>query len=121
MRAVVFAYHNVGSRCLSVLLAHGMDVALVVTHDDNPDENIWFDSVERLARWHDLPVVKPADPNTGSFRRPRALAGTGLPVLVLLSADACLLHCLKSRHAAPSTCTGRCCPGTAVACRSTGP
>jgi methionyl-tRNA formyltransferase len=31
-RAVVFAYHNVGYRCLSTLLAHGIDVALVVTH-----------------------------------------------------------------------------------------
>ena len=27
--AVVFAYHNVGYRCLSVLLAHGVEVALV--------------------------------------------------------------------------------------------
>lgn len=67
MRAVVFAYHNVGCRCLSVLLAHGIDVALVVTHDDNPKETIWFDSVERLANWHDLPVAKPADPNTAEF------------------------------------------------------
>jgi len=25
-RAIVFAYHNVGVRCLSVLLAHGVDV-----------------------------------------------------------------------------------------------
>ena len=73
MRAVVFAYHNVGCRCLSVLLAHGMEVALVVTHDDNPGETIWFDSVERLAGWHDLPVVKPADPEHGGVRRPGAL------------------------------------------------
>jgi methionyl-tRNA formyltransferase len=67
MRAVVFAYHNVGCRCLSVLLAHGLDVALVVTHDDNPNETVWFDSVERLARLHDLPVAKPADPNAEEF------------------------------------------------------
>jgi len=31
-RAVVFGYHNVGVRCLKVLLAGGVDVALVVTH-----------------------------------------------------------------------------------------
>ncbi len=36
-RAVVFAYHNVGVRCLNVLLAHGVEVALVVTHRDNPN------------------------------------------------------------------------------------
>ena len=65
--AVVFAYHNVGARCLSVLLAHGVHVQLVVTHEDNPHENIWFASVETLAGLHDIPVVKPADPNTPEF------------------------------------------------------
>ena len=51
-RAVVFAYHNVGVRCLSVLLAHGVKIPLVVTHTDNPDENIWFGSVAELAALH---------------------------------------------------------------------
>jgi methionyl-tRNA formyltransferase len=60
-RAVVFAYHDVGVRCLSVLLARGVEVALVVTHHDDPGEAIWFDSVAALARRHDLPVVMPAD------------------------------------------------------------
>jgi methionyl-tRNA formyltransferase len=63
-RAVVFAYHNVGVRCLSVLLAHGVDIPLVVTHTDNPSENIWFDSVAELAARHDIPVITPDDPNT---------------------------------------------------------
>jgi len=67
MRAVVFAYHNVGYRCLSVLLAHGIEVALVVTHEDNPSEQIWFESVEALARLHGLALAKPADPNTRPF------------------------------------------------------
>jgi len=62
-RAVVFAYHNVGVRCLSVLLAQGVKVALVVTHTDNPSETIWFESVEKLARQHGIPVITPADPN----------------------------------------------------------
>jgi methionyl-tRNA formyltransferase len=61
-RAVVFAYHDVGVRCLSVLLAHGIEIPLVVTHADDPDENVWFASVERLARWHDIEVVRPDDP-----------------------------------------------------------
>ena len=55
-RAVVFAYHDVGVRCLSVLLAHGVDVAYVFTHADDPNENIWFGNVEALARAHGLPV-----------------------------------------------------------------
>jgi len=60
-RAVVLAYHDVGQRCLSVLLAHGVDVALVVTHRDAPGENIWFASVEQLAREHGLPVALAED------------------------------------------------------------
>ena len=62
--AVVFAYHNVGYRCLSVLLAHGVDVRLVVTHRDNPKENIWFDSVQQLAELHGIPTITPENPNT---------------------------------------------------------
>jgi methionyl-tRNA formyltransferase len=63
-KAVVFAYHNVGYRCLSVLLAHGVDVALVVTHRDNPKETIWFDSVADLAALHGIPTITPDNPNT---------------------------------------------------------
>jgi methionyl-tRNA formyltransferase len=59
-RAVVFAYHDVGVRCLSVLLARGVDVALVVTHEDDPAERVWFESVSEVARRHDVPVATPA-------------------------------------------------------------
>ncbi|MFA4968934.1 MAG: formyltransferase [Sulfuritalea sp.] len=62
-KAIVFAYHNVGVRCLSVLLAHGVDVARVVTHADSPTETIWFDSVAELAARHGIPVITPEDPN----------------------------------------------------------
>ena len=62
--AVVFAYHNVGVRCLSVLLAHGVNVPLVVSHRNNPKESIWFDSVAKLASLHNIPVIMPDNPNT---------------------------------------------------------
>ncbi|WP_374346889.1 formyltransferase [Chitinimonas sp.] len=62
--AVVFAYHNVGVRCLATLLARGVHVALVVTHRDNPSETIWFDSVAELASRHGIAVITPDDPNT---------------------------------------------------------
>lgn len=65
--AVVFAYHDVGCRCLPVLLAQGVRVALVVTHHDNPAETIWFASVERLAREAGLEVAMPDDPNDPAF------------------------------------------------------
>ena len=54
-RAVVFAYHDVGVRCLAVLLAHGIDVRHVYTHADDPGENIWFASVAELARLYGIP------------------------------------------------------------------
>ncbi|HET9113791.1 MAG TPA: formyltransferase, partial [Burkholderiales bacterium] len=63
MRAVVFAYHDVGVRCLSVLTDAGMDVALVVTHKDAPGDMIWFESVAELATSRGIPVITPDDPN----------------------------------------------------------
>ena len=48
-KAAVFAYHDVGVRCLRVLLDAGVDVPLVVTHRDDPAERIWFSSVAELA------------------------------------------------------------------------
>lgn len=62
-RAVVFAYHNVGVRCLKVLLAGGVDVALVVTHPDSAQENIWFESVAALCREQGIACVMPAGAN----------------------------------------------------------
>ncbi|MBN3759095.1 formyltransferase [Paraburkholderia sp. Tr-20389] len=67
-RAVVFAYHNVGVRCLQVLLARGVEVALVVTHEDSPTENIWFGSVASVAADHGIPVATPADPKSPELR-----------------------------------------------------
>lgn len=45
MRAVVFAYHDVGVNCLQALLDAEIQVDLVITHTDDPNENIWFASV----------------------------------------------------------------------------
>jgi methionyl-tRNA formyltransferase len=62
-RAVVFAYHNVGVRCLRVLLAHGVDVPLVVTHADDLTENRWFASVAEVAAEYGIATRTPANPN----------------------------------------------------------
>jgi methionyl-tRNA formyltransferase len=73
--AVVFAYHNVGVRCLEVLLAHGVRVPLVVTHDDDPRETLWFGRVADVAADHGLPAIMPRDPNdAGVIARIAALA-----------------------------------------------
>ena len=52
--AAVFAYHDVGVRCLTALLEAGVEVPLVVTHRDDPGETIWFASVADLAARHGL-------------------------------------------------------------------
>ena len=74
-RAVVFAYHNVGARCLRVLRAHGIDVPLVVTHADEPGETRWFERVADVAAALGLACVAPPDANEpGLVSRVTALA-----------------------------------------------
>ncbi len=63
-RAVVFAYHDVGVRCLGALLESGVEVALVISHRDDPGENIFFGSVAALAAAHGIECIFPDDPNT---------------------------------------------------------
>ena len=62
--AVVFAYHDVGCRCLRVLLDEQIEVPLVITHRDRPEERIWFASVAALARARAIDAITPDDPNT---------------------------------------------------------
>jgi methionyl-tRNA formyltransferase len=63
-RAVVFAYSEVGVRCVRELLAQGVRIPLLFTHADDPGESQWFGSVKQLAMEHGLRVVTPEDPNT---------------------------------------------------------
>ena len=59
MHAVVFAYHDVGVNCLKALLAAGIQVDLVITHQDDPNENVWFGSVAKLCADQDIPYLTP--------------------------------------------------------------
>jgi methionyl-tRNA formyltransferase len=61
-KAVVFGYHDVGVGCLRVLLDAGVEVPLVVTHRDDPAENVWFSSVFEFSTKNNLPVLR--DPPT---------------------------------------------------------
>ena len=87
-RAVVFAYHNVGVRCLKVLLAHGVDITLVVTHADDPRETHWFDSVAATAADYGIAIAMPEDPNARDSVAQVAALRARFPVLVLLPEDA---------------------------------
>jgi methionyl-tRNA formyltransferase len=59
LRAVVFAYHDVGVHCLNALLDGGIEVDLVVTHQDDPKENVWFGSVAKLCEAKKIPCITP--------------------------------------------------------------
>jgi methionyl-tRNA formyltransferase len=68
-RAVVFAYHDVGVRCLQVLLSAGVEVPLVVTTKDDPNETQWFASTAVMAADYGLTVVTPDDVNTSELEQ----------------------------------------------------
>ena len=59
MHAVVFAYHDVGVNCLKALLGAGIQIDLVVTHQDDPHENVWFGSVAKLCEDQQIPYITP--------------------------------------------------------------
>ena len=61
--AIVFAYSEVGVRCLKVLLDQRVRIPLLFTHEDDAQETQWFGSVAQLARENGIRVVTPEDPN----------------------------------------------------------
>jgi methionyl-tRNA formyltransferase len=65
--AVVFAYSEVGVRCVRELLAQGIDIPLLFSHADDPNENRWFASVQQLATGRGLNLVTPDSPNTAEW------------------------------------------------------
>ncbi len=71
MRIIFMGYHNIGYVCLKALIELcrevGDEIVAVVTHEDDPKEEIWFASVRQLAFENYLPVYQPADPNDPAF------------------------------------------------------
>jgi len=59
LHAVVFAYHDVGVNCLKALIAAGIQIDLVITHQDDPNENVWFGSVAKLCEDKKIPYITP--------------------------------------------------------------
>jgi methionyl-tRNA formyltransferase len=57
VRAVVFAYHEIGFVCLEELFRSRIDVAALVTHENDPDEEIWFRTPRALAEAQGIPVL----------------------------------------------------------------
>ncbi len=67
-RILFFGYSEVGFTCLDLLLERGDNVIGLITHEDNPDENIWFKTPAVAAREHGIPVFTPDSVNTPEWR-----------------------------------------------------
>ena len=63
MKAVVFAYHDMGCTGIQALLDAGYDITAIFTHPDNAGENNFFGSVARLAAEQGIAVYAPEDVN----------------------------------------------------------
>lgn len=55
---VVFAYSEPGYTCLKALIEAKANILAVYTHQDDPDEEIWFHSVYDLAKANNIPVFR---------------------------------------------------------------
>jgi methionyl-tRNA formyltransferase len=64
MKAVVFAYHNIGIVGLEALVQEKFDIQAIFSHLDDPGENIWFGSVAEWAKKNQIPVFCPQNVNT---------------------------------------------------------
>ncbi|AHJ76188.1 bifunctional UDP-4-amino-4-deoxy-L-arabinose formyltransferase/UDP-glucuronic acid oxidase ArnA [Kosakonia sacchari] len=63
MKAVVFAYHDIGCVGTQALLDAGFEIAAIFTHPDSANENHFFGSVARIAAERGIPVYAPEDVN----------------------------------------------------------
>jgi methionyl-tRNA formyltransferase len=63
MKTVVFGYHNLGIVGLEALAQEGFDIQAVFSHEDDPEENIWFGSVVEWAKKNQIPVFCPPHVN----------------------------------------------------------
>jgi methionyl-tRNA formyltransferase len=59
VKAVVLGYQEIGYVCLEELLAFGVQVSCLFTHEDDPREEIWFRRPVTIAKKHDIPVYTP--------------------------------------------------------------
>lgn len=64
MRTVVFAYHDMGIVGLESLKREGFEILAVFSHQDDPQEKIWFGSVTDWAKAHRIEVFCPGNVNT---------------------------------------------------------
>jgi methionyl-tRNA formyltransferase len=67
-RILFFGYSEVGHECLELLLSRGDNVIGLITHEDNPNEKIWFKTPAVAAREKNIPVFTPEKVSTPEWR-----------------------------------------------------
>ncbi len=58
-RCLVFGYHTMGCVGFDALLRHGFEIPAVVTHRDDPHEEVWWESLAERATARGIPVHLP--------------------------------------------------------------
>lgn len=63
MKAVVFAYHTIGTIGLEALKREGFTIEAIFSHSDDPNENCWFSSVTEWAKRNQVKIHCPENVN----------------------------------------------------------
>lgn len=67
MKAIVFAYHNMGIVGLEALKRNGYEIMAVFTHENDPMEVCWFGSVKDWVQKHHIEVFCPKQINASEW------------------------------------------------------
>ncbi|MCX7966782.1 MAG: formyltransferase [Syntrophorhabdaceae bacterium] len=67
MKTVVFAYHEIGYVCLEELINYGAEIPCLFTHQDDPNEEIWFRRPIELAEKYSIPYHTPKSLKEGNW------------------------------------------------------
>lgn len=116
MKAVVFAYHDMGCLGVQAVLDAGYDIAAIFTHADNPGENAFLDP---FLAWRLTQGSRSMPPMTSIIRSGPSASVNSLPTLFSLSTIAiCFaMRFWRWHRQARSICTVRYCRNIAVAPR----
>jgi len=68
VNAVVFAYSDMGITGLNALEAAGFGIRTILSHEDDPGENVWFGSVRAWGEERGIPVLCPVSVGAPEWR-----------------------------------------------------
>ncbi|AFP85502.1 methionyl-tRNA formyltransferase [secondary endosymbiont of Heteropsylla cubana] len=63
MKAIIFAYHDIGCIGITALINAGYTIVTIITHPNAQSEKIFFGSVSHIAAEHNIPIFAPDNLN----------------------------------------------------------